>query len=269
MQILEAIILGLIQGLTEFLPISSSGHLLLIPELVEHLGFGLDFSFQDTNFDIVLHIATFVVVAGFYLRRILRLWQEQTSQTARANFVRNLALTALPSLLVGTVLSLTGWDEQSKYVAVFTLVTVGLLLIWVEFWPERNGVLTQLKPKSASLIGLFQALALIRGTSRSGITLIGGLTQGLKRQEAFDYAFIASLPLFAVLTLFEIFKLLLEPHTVKAEPLELLAGFLAALISGFITIHFFRRLIIRPGFLGIMGLYRVLLGLGLLYIFSL
>lgn len=268
MQLLEAIILGIIQGLTEFLPVSSSGHLLLLPELSESLGLGLDFSFQNTRFDVALHIATFIVLLAFYHHKIWRYWQQHNSAAARRQFLLNITLTSIPSLVLGGILYVTGMDEQSKYVAVVFLIVIGALLVAVEFFPTGVKKFSELSGKSALIIGLFQAVALIRGSSRSGMTIIGGLANGLKREEAFDYAFIASIPLFGILTLVAILEMLRDTEaSVNGSAGELLAGFISALVTGVIALYLFRRFISYRGFFAVMGIYRILVGMILLALF--
>jgi undecaprenyl-diphosphatase len=263
MHLFEAAILGLIQGITELLPISSSGHLLLIPYLSGVFNTGLDFSFQDTNFDVILHIATFLAITWSYRREI---WEVLSYTRKQDNkFLFNMALTILPSLALGGALFVLGDDVvKQPWLTAVMLIFVGILLIYVDLRPKTAGQgknYLELKPLPALRIGLFQMLALIRGTSRSGITLIGGLFEGLERKQALDYAFLASIPLFAILTVVEIVSTATSDEPLKASGAELAVGFVTALLSSLLVINIFRRLIRKPKVLAAFGVYRIALGL--------
>ena len=287
--IISAIILGLIQGLTEFFPISSSGHLLVLPELIEALGADLDFSFQNTEFDLALHTGTFLAILFFYRDRFIQAFKQLKSNKGKL-FFRNLAITSTPALAIGGVMYVTGvGKEQSSLLASITLIIGGLMLIVIEHYINRNekeregssqlsnnnnpqgdiDLVANISAKSALIIGLFQSIALIRGVSRSGATMIGGFTQKLSRLQALDYAFIASIPVFFMGTLIEFLQFIKEflefgtnANEGRLANLEgLIAGSIASFISGFIVIYFFRKIINYKNSLKIFGFYRIVLGL--------
>lgn len=272
---LEAFLLGLIQGLTELLPVSSSGHLLLLPFLSEELGLPLNFSFQDTSFDIALHVATFLAISLFYARSILVSWKGLEPK-ARKDFLRNIALTSTPALAFGGLLVVIGDDwVKTPSLTAWLLIIIGVIFIVLDRqWrsSEGSGVhptpkldlkpLAALPARAALIIGFFQAGALFRGTSRSGASLIGGYTQGLSRLAALDYAFIASLPLFAILTAYEVVKLIKDFNAGANQiPVaEMLVGGGTAFLVSLVVLQFFRRIVRLPGAFIAFGFYRVALG---------
>lgn len=269
MGILEAIILGFIQGITEFFPVSSSGHLTLLPILIERTNSSLNFDFQDTAFDGILHMATFIAILIAYRKKIwaiLQKWKE------RSNFIliRNILLTSTPAILIAGIFEALGLlENQSPVLTAFNLIWVGVVLLAVEFMPKiktATGEAHGLNKKQAVSIGLLQGMSLLRGVSRSGITLIAGLWQGLSKEAALEYAFLSSIPVFAAVSIFSIGKVFIDRSDLVASNNQLLAGFLAALLSGILVITLFRSLIKKRYVLAAFGFYRIILGIILLVV---
>jgi undecaprenyl-diphosphatase len=266
---IAAIILGIIQGLTEFFPVSSSGHLLLLPKLSDALGLGLNFDFQDTQFDVVLHIATFLAILIAYKQKIWKIFTKIT-QPEQKQTVINIVFVSIPAVIVSGILFL-GDDEivKNEDVATFMLILVGFLLIFAEFsskYAANTLTYDKLSPQKAFVIGIFQMLALLRGVSRSGITLIGGMQMGLKREEALDFAFLAALPIFALATIAQILELITDQNATQASTMQLSVGFVAALVTGILVIEIFKKIINRKGMLAAFGVYRIILGIILLLV---
>lgn len=267
---LEAIILGIIQGLTELFPVSSSGHLLLVPEISEQLGLSLDFSFQDTSFDITLHVATFLAILIAYWGRVKPVisdWHNQETMRLR----RNLLLSSLPLAIPGLLFAVFS-DEivKNNSLATAALITVGFGLIMIEIYLNnhpKSGTIEEITNKNALFIGFMQALASIRGVSRSGITLIAGVLSGMSKQEALDYAFLAGLPVFAALSILDVISLISDGSG-QASTSQVTAGFLAAFITSLVVIKVFRQIISYKWSLSVFGIYRIALGL-LLVVFIL
>jgi undecaprenyl-diphosphatase len=270
MQIIAAIILGLVQGITEFFPVSSSAHLQLIPELFKALGMQIDFSFQDKYFDISLHVATFLTLIIIFRDRIIRILKKLfVERDTRA--IVNLVLSTIPTAVAGVIMFLLDIDDkQSNLIIVINLIVIGILLIVVEqlaqgkkikqLAPEKYPE-SELPQKSAFIIGLFQVVSLIKGVSRSGSTLIGGVAVGLTKHEALDYAFLVSLPVYVLLTASQalsIFsgKLAFNPDTL----LLTVIGSVTAFLTGLVTIAVFRNFVRHQNALTAFGIYRILLG---------
>lgn len=252
-QWLEAIILGLIQGLTEFIPISSSGHLVIAQHLI---GSGSDHLFLE-----FINIGTTLALLVFFRKRI---WKICVDVFVNRNFklARNILLTAIPAGLTGFMLA--SYIEHTPFftsatVVVFTLAIVGAVMVVLEKLPKLSPVEDgeKLPWQRALIIGLAQVLALIPGTSRSGSTIIAGRLMGLKAAQAAEYSFLASLPIMAGVTL----KVLLtDTDYLVANAGTLFVSNLAAFISGLLAVGFLMRYLSKHS-LAVFGWYRIGLAL--------
>jgi undecaprenyl-diphosphatase len=261
----HAILLALLQGLTEFLPISSSAHLVLMPRLFGWVDQGL-------AFDVALHVGTLVAVVGYFRHEVLallRAWIRSITRgqyDAEAKFAWLVLLATLPAALAGLLWS--GMIEtllRSPLVIAVTTIVFGLLLGWADrycrHWRDEHSV----GIRDALLIGLAQAVSLIPGTSRSGITMTMGLALGLSRSAAARFSFLMSIPIIILAGGYEGLKLVEE-----AAPVDwyaLLLGTTVSAVSAFLCIHFFLRLIERVGMMPFV-IYRLLLGGVLLWMFA-
>jgi len=226
MTLIQAFILGLTQGLTEFLPVSSSGHLVIIQNL-----FKLDQ--PPVLFDIFVHLATALAI-------ILVFWPALIKLTRKNIFF--IAIASLPAAVIGLLLNsqIQSIFSSLKLVALALFIT-SLLLFSIQFFLHKA---KKNKPKllDAFIIGCFQALAIIPGISRSGSTISSAVFMGLKPISAFNFSFILSLP--AVLGA----QLLYLPELTAVSNNQLpflLIGFITALISGFFSLKFLKQLIIK------------------------
>ena len=273
MPILHAILLGLVQGLTEFLPVSSSGHLALVPWLFGWDDFGGDGRLEDA-FDVALHVGT-LGGAVFYLRadvaRYLRAgvsWVRSGVGTAPAGDARTaclLAVTAVPTGILGLlVVSMTDDLGDRTWLVATCLIVFGLVL-WAA---DRRGAasdeatgrgMADLSFGNAVVLGVAQGLAFQPGVSRSGVTLSVARSLRVERTEAARLVFLMSLPVIAGAGLLSAVDV-----TVPAGwwP-PFLAGMAAAAVSGWFAVHGLLRLLARTG-LGGFAAYRVAVGLGVL-----
>jgi undecaprenyl-diphosphatase len=239
MDILEAILLGVVQGATEFLPISSSGHLVLVPALFR-LGE------PSLNHIAIAHEGTLLAVLLYFRRDLWRiahafvdgLRQRQPLATVDARLGWFILVGTVPAAAAGVLLE-AQFDAvfgTPVAAAVFLLVTAGLLLL-------GEARLTGTKPLSgmswsdAIIIGLAQMLALLPGISRSGSTIVAGLARGLDRETAARYSFLLGVPAIAGAGLFALLDLLAAPD-LSAQLPGLLASLLAAAVVGYLCIHF-------------------------------
>ena len=194
MELWQVILLAAVQGLTEFLPISSSGHLVI----VEHL---LHIDTDLTALNVILHAGTLGSILLYYRKSIVDLLVKDR------NVVGLLAIGTLPAVVCGLVFKLF-FDEilESPLVAGLMLPVTGAMLLWMI---GRNGSLeyTKITPKQALLIGMFQAFALLPGVSRSGSTIVAGLLVGLKRPAAATFSFLLAIPAISLATGYETLKL--------------------------------------------------------------
>lgn len=248
-QWLEAVILGLIQGLTEFIPISSSGHLVIAQTFMTGA--------SDHLFLEFINIGTMLALLVFFRKKI---WKIILDVFVNKNFIlaRNIIITAIPAGLVGFMLA--SFIEHTPFftsatVVVFTLAIVGLVMVVLEKIPKLSPVKDgeKLPWWRALIIGGAQVLALIPGTSRSGSTIIAGRLMGLSPAEAAEYSFLASLPIMAGVTL----KVLLtDTDYLVANAGTLFVSNLAAFLSGLLAVGFLMRYLSKHS-LAVFGWYRI------------
>lgn len=264
MELTHIIWLALVQGLTEFLPVSSSAHLILVPRL-------LAWPDQGLAFDVAVHLGTLIAVVSYFRRDIVVLflsWVRSISQrimTAEARLAWGVLLGTIPAGLVGlTFKDVIEVHLRSPLVIAATTIFFGLLL-WLA---DRRSKLVRdeysLSWQDFLVIGGAQAMALIPGTSRSGITITAALLLGLTREAAARYSFLLSIPII-VLSGLGVTKDLLE-STSPVDWTTLSLGTAIAAISAFVCIHFFLAFINRIGMTPFV-IYRLLLGALLLWVF--
>lgn len=261
---LHAVFLALLQGLTEFLPISSSAHLILVPRLLE-------WEDQGLAFDVAVHVGTLTAVVAYFRHDVMRLLQawlhscvtrQLTTDARLAWFV---VLGTLPAAVAGLLLhDVIETYLRSPLVIALATIGFGLLLWWSDRYGRQARAETSLRLLDVVWIGLAQALALIPGTSRSGITMTAGLALGLTRSAAARFSFLLSIPVILMAGGYESLKLVQQAAPVAWGPM--LLGTLVAAVSAYLCIHFFLRLIERTGMLPFV-IYRLLLGVVLLVLF--
>lgn len=232
---LNQIIWGIVQGLTEFLPISSSGHLVLVPALL-----GIDG--PDLATSALLHVGTLAAVVLYYRRDLARLLRFRTDHTARRTLYL-LIVATLPALL-GAVLGGTIESLQESTTAVsIALIVTGIVLYASGWIAERDGTLGSASPFDALMVGLAQVVAFIPGISRSGVTITAGLARGLNRIEAARLSFLMAIPAIAGAALVEGRELAGTGEISAAT----WVGVVVAGVTGYVAIAFLLRVITRAG----------------------
>lgn len=257
MTIIQAAVLGITQGITELLPISSSAHLVLIPEI-----FGWEL--QETSFDIILHFGTLFALVLYFRKDLLKIIKNCSKEKYR-KLIINLIITTIPAALIGFIFR-DFIDEHFKSISVivFMLISIGIIMTLLDRIPRcKNVRIAKLKAKDAFLIGLAQALALVRGTSRSGATIIGGALSGLVLKESARYAFLAAIPIILGVSTMQIAEFAVEGTGDIAISI-LSVGFFFSFISSFTTIRFLMSYIEKKG-LFVFGVYRIIIGLILVF----
>ena len=262
-QLVQAIVLGIVQGLTEFLPISSSGHLIVLPALL-----GWDDPFLDSlAFAVMLHVATLLALLLYFARDWVRLIPAGLAAIRDRSFRDDpdrrlawlLVAASVPAAIVGVLLNdlIETVFREPRLVAV-TLV-VGAAILWLaDRLGSRTRRIEQLTLGHALAIGAAQALALVPGVSRSGISISAGLFAGLDREAAARFAFLMATPITAGAGLWEARKIVTGESGVDVALVPLLAGMLAALVSGVLAIAFLMRYLRTHG-VGIFVAYRLAL----------
>lgn len=261
---LQVVFLALLQGLTEFLPVSSSGHLILPAQI---------FGWQDQGlaFDVAVHVGTLLAVVLYFqrdLRQMSHAWLISVFKgrhTSQSLMAWGVIVATLPACIVGWLLN--GSIEQhlrTTLVIAITTLLFGALLWWADVKGRRNRGEDEFTIKDAIWIGLAQALALIPGTSRSGITITAALMLGLTRQAAARFSFLLSIPLIMAAGLLKGAEL--YQTGTEAQISHTLIGGLIAFGAALACIHLFLRLLDRIGMLPFV-IYRLFLGVILLAFF--
>ncbi|NTV12655.1 MAG: undecaprenyl-diphosphatase UppP [Desulfobulbaceae bacterium] len=264
MNLLYAILLGVLQGATEFLPVSSSGHLVL----AEHF---LGFTEGGLVFDVALHLGTLAAIVIYFRKDFLRMaaaWLPGRGGDAETALYRRLfffiCLATVPGALCGLLLEKAAATLfRSPGLVATTMGGVGLLLLWAEWSGRRNRDIRSLTLTDALLIGLSQALAVVPGVSRSGITMTTGLFRGLNREASARFSFLLSAPIIFGAGLHSLPKIM-KQGAVAGEGSLYLAGFFAAALSGYAVIAWLLKFIRTRSF-AIFAYYRLALA-GLVYL---
>ncbi len=262
----QAIVLGIVQGLTEFLPISSSAHLIVIPEL---FGWGV----SPLAFDVVLHVGTAVALLAVFWRDLLAIataffGNAKSFGTAfskysyEGKFGAYLVIGALPAAFFGYFLEehISGEVRSTFFVSIFLLLGSILMLLAESAY---TGTKNQLTAKQSLGIGFFQALALLPGISRSGSTISGGMLLGLNRVEAARFSFLVVIPVVLGAGLFKVLESGGELLVLGAGPVVL--GFIISTVVGLVAIKFLLSFL-RTHTLYIFIIYRLFLAATLLYL---
>ena len=259
MTYLEAFYLAVIQGLTEFLPISSSAHLIL---LSEYLG-----SDQNLFYDVSLHLGTLIAVCIYFkddLKEIIAsIFKDRSPSNNK--LLMQLIISSLPTLILGFILVdlIDSFLRTSAIIAITTIV-FGIVLFVATFKTPKKMTVDEITIKEALIIGLAQSLALIPGTSRSGITISTGLFLGLDNKTASRFSFLMAIPTIGAIAAYQLVSVELN-YLIQYSHVNIL-GLFVSFIVAYITIDFFIRFINKIGFLPFV-IYRIILGLILLMAF--
>lgn len=254
--LLKAFILGVVEGLTEFLPVSSTGHLILAGEL-------LDFNDEKGKvFEIAIQLAAILAVCWEYRVKLIEVVVGLTSKPEAQRFVLNLFIAFLPAAILGLLLIKT--IKQYLFHAVpvaLAFIIGGLLILWAERRKHKIRIqqVDEIRWQDALKVGLAQCLALIPGTSRSGATIIGGLFFGLSRRAATEFSFFLAIPIMFAATFYEMYQ---HRDLLNGSDIGMFAvGFVASFVSAFFAVRGLLRYISHHDFT-VFAWYRI--GFGLL-----
>lgn len=245
----EAIVLAIIEGLTEFLPVSSTGHMIIGSALM-----GMEPTPFLKLFTIVIQLGTILSVLVLYFKRFFKSF----------DFYFKLIVAAIPASILGLLFNdfIDSLLESPLNVAIM-LVVGGVILLFVDKWFNKPTVdnSDDISYKQALTIGLYQCLALIPGTSRSASTIVGGMTQKLTRKAAAEFSFFLALPMMFGASVVKLYKFLKEGHTFTGEEVNLLiVGNIIGFIVAIIAIKTFINILTKYGFKA-FGWYRIVVGL--------
>ncbi len=278
MDLTHIVVLALLQGITEFLPVSSSAHLILPSQV-------LGWPDQGLAFDVAVHVGTLLAVIFYYLTDLVKIAVATLESIVkrRLNSLSKLGwfiiIGTIPAGLCGLLFEdLVSTAARSMQLIGFTTIFFGLLLGLASYcnrklcWRsiqtmmgERADTLSHLTLKQTLIIGCAQAIALIPGTSRSGITLTAGLFLGLRPEAAARFSFLLSIPIILASGLLEGLKLYTHPELAVVDPMEMLIGVFLSFITAICVIHLFMKYISKSG-MALFVIYRLVLGVALLYL---
>jgi len=254
MSIIEAIILGLVEGITEFLPISSTGHLIVTRSVLGLQGAAID---RDL---IIIQGVAILAVCWEFRHKLLQTASTLHSDATARRFVLNLLIAFLPLAILGLLFKKQIEEVLFKPTPVaIALIVGGFVILWAErrTHTERVKNVDQLTAGDALKVGLFQALALIPGTSRSGATIIGGLLLGLSRRTAAEFSFFVAIPVMLAAAAFEIWKARAELATADVTPL--VVSCVVSFASALLAIKMLLRFVSRHSFAA-FAWYRIVFG---------
>jgi undecaprenyl-diphosphatase len=259
---LQIVILAIVQGITEFLPISSSGHLVLVPFLFEWVDQGL-------AFDVAVHFGSLAAVCLFFRKDIASLLSGGVQilggniKTPESTMALAITLGTIPAAMAGLLLA--SWIEDNlrdPAVIIYTLSGYGIVMALADRFGSRERNISTVGLKDALIIGCAQALALVPGTSRSGVTITAARLLGFDRQDAARFSFLLSAPVILLAAGYKFVQMLMSGVPVAWGQLGL--GALIACIVAYASIGFFMRVVTRVG-LAPFAFYRLLLAAYILY----
>lgn len=241
--LLQALILGIVEGITEFLPVSSTGHLILAGDL---LGFNDD---RGKLFEIVIQFGAILAVVWEYRQRIVGILGGMFNDASARKLILNITIAFLPLAILGLIFGKAIKAHLFQPVPVaLAFIIGGLIILWAEKREHRIRVenVEDLSITDAVKLGFAQAVALIPGTSRSGATIIGGLLFGLSRKAATEFSFFLAIPTLSLATFYQLYK---ERNLLSVDDLGMwVVGFVAAFVSAFLCVRWLLRFISNHDF---------------------
>ena len=256
--LLQAAFLGLVEGLTEFIPVSSTGHLIL---LVDLLGFQGP---PGKVFEIVVQLGAILAILAIYWRTLLDVLLRAPSDPGARRFILAVLLAFLPAAVIGAVAH--GFIKSilfSPWVVSVALIVGGIAILWIErlHHASVHNRIEDFSPGLALRIGCFQVLAMVPGVSRSGATIMGALLMGVERKTATLFSFFLAIPTMLGATVYDIYK---NRHSLDLDGTAVIAvGFIVAFLSALLVVRWLVGFVGRHGF-GVFAWYRIVVGVTML-----
>lgn len=250
-----AVVLGLVEGATEFLPISSTGHLIVVGQLIGFTGS------RAKTFEIFIQLGAILAVLWHYRRLFVNVVTHAFDQPSAGRLLVNLAIAFIPAAAIGFFIH--DWIKRVLFnpsVVAWALVIGGVVILLIEWWKPRTTIqeTDELTPDTALGVGLAQVLSLIPGTSRSGATIMGGYALGMSRLAATEFSFFLAIPIMLAATLYELFS---SRALLSSADFPIFAiGFIVAFLSALVVIRVFLQYVARHSFL-VFAWYRIAFGL--------
>ena len=257
MTYIEAILLAIIQGLTEFLPISSSAHLILLSEFMG--------SSQNLFYDVSLHLGTLIAVCLYFRSELMEIVHSffKYKSFLKNQLFNQLFLACIPTLVLGFMfVEIIDSYLRTSLIIAMTTILFGILLFLSTLKKSYKTDIKDLSISDALLIGVAQSLALIPGTSRSGITITAGLFLGLDNKTASKFSFLMAIPTIGAIAIYQFYSVDME-YMIDYFEINIL-GLIISFLIAYTTIDFFIKFINKIGFIPFI-IYRIILGMALLY----
>lgn len=254
MILLQAVFLGIVEGVTEFIPVSSTGHLIIAGDLI---GFSGPLA---TVFDVVIQLGAILAICVLYARRLLAVAFGLTSDPAARHFAMAIVIAFIPAAVLGFLLH--DFIKEALFtplVVCASLVVGGIAILAVERWQPDHHIarIEDLSPLTSLKIGFFQCLAMIPGVSRSGATILGALTLGVERKTAAEFSFFLAIPTMLGASALDMWK---SRHLLNPDDTAIIAvGFVAAFLSAIVVVRWLVSFVGRHSF-AIFGWYRIVFG---------
>ena len=257
--LLKGALLGLVEGATEFIPVSSTGHLIVVSSwlgLVDE---------RAKTFDIFIQLGAILAILWLYRARLSQFIVQARRDEASRRFLVNLIIAFLPAAVAGFLAH--EWIKSRLFnptVVATALVVGGVLILLIERWAPRSTIndVSEITARSALGIGLAQVLSLIPGTSRSGATILGGYALGLSRTAATEFSFFLAIPVMLAATIYDLLKS--WSVLTSADIPMFTVGFVVSFVSALVVVKAFLTYVSRHSF-GVFAWYRIIFGLLLLY----
>lgn len=263
LEMLKVLFLGIVEGITEWLPVSSTGHLILVEEFVR---LNASDAFKEM-FNVVIQLGAILAVVVMFFSKLNPIAPKKTREEKMATWQLwlKVIVACLPAAVLGLLLDDWMDEHLHNYIVVSAMLIVyGVLFIIIEQWNKRRTPvvteLSELTYKTAFLIGVFQVLSLIPGTSRSGATIIGALLIGVSRYVAAEFTFFLAIPVMVGASGLKVLKFLLDGNSFTGTELGMLAvGCIAAFVVSMLAIKFLMAFVKKHDF-KVFGWYRIALG---------
>ena len=265
MDILDTIIIAIVEGLTEFLPVSSTGHMIIAQNVL-----GVESTEFVKAFTFIIQFGAILSVLVLYWKRFFRLNHNPAPEGAgvvkrflhRFDFYWNLLVSFVPAAVLGLLFSdaIDAMLERVEVVAVM-LIIGGVFMLFCDKIFNKGSSDTPLTERRAFMVGLFQCISMIPGVSRSMATIVGGMSQGMTRKDAAEFSFFLAVPTMAGATLYKVYKLFKEGgmELIEGNMMTLIVGNVVAFIVALLAIKFFISFVTKYGFKA-FGWYRIVVG---------
>jgi undecaprenyl-diphosphatase len=259
-ELLKAVVLGLVEGVTEFIPVSSTGHLIVVGEWLGQT------DARAKTFDIFIQLGAILAIVWLYRERLLQAAASARTDPASRRFFLNLAISFVPAAAIGFLIH--DWIKEHLFktaVVAWALILGGIVILLIERWSPRTKFeeVSEVPPLTALGVGLAQVLSLIPGTSRSGATIMGGYALGLSRRAATELSFFLAIPIMFAATLYDLAKS--AGGLAPSDAAFFATGFVVSFLSALLVVKAFLGYVSHHSFAA-FAWYRIVFGAFLLWL---